>query len=178
MHPGRGRRLGTRDSDHLTRIGVAPLRSTADLATVRAIVAGHTRSTAFQNLNPFTGREVDLDPDALTAKLVHGGRGGYCFEHNLPLRSALDGLGHRTMVLTGRVAWGRPDDAPPLPRTHVPLRIDLAEGPHLVDVGFGGRAPPGSSRWSRTGSRPRRTSRPRDGAGRGVVDRGPGPTAP
>jgi arylamine N-acetyltransferase len=122
---------------YLARIGVAA--TTPDLATLRAIVAGHTRSIAFENLDPFTGRDVDLDPAALTAKIVHGRRGGYCFEHTLLLQAALDELGYRTTALTGRVVWGRPADAPPLPRTHMVLRVDLPDGPHLVDVGFGGQ---------------------------------------
>ncbi len=120
---------------YLARIGVSP--GPPDLATLRAVVTGHTRSIAFENLNPFTGREVDLD--ALTAKIVDGGRGGYCFEHNLLLQGELDDLGYRTAALTGRVVWGRPADAPPLARTHMLLRVELAEGPHLVDVGFGGQ---------------------------------------
>ena len=122
-------------SEYLSRIGVAA--ATPDLATLRAIVTGHTRSIAFENLNPFTGRDVDLDN--LTAKMVHGGRGGYCFEHNLLLQAALDGLGYRTTALTARVVWGRPADAPPLARTHMLLRVELDGGPHLVDVGFGGQ---------------------------------------
>lgn len=122
---------------YLARIGVAP--APADLAMLRAVVAGHTRAIAFENLNPFTGREVDLAPDALEAKIVHGGRGGYCFEQNLVLRRYLDELGYRTTVLTGRVVWGRPASRPLPPRTHMVVRVDLPDGPHVVDVGFGGQ---------------------------------------
>jgi arylamine N-acetyltransferase len=122
---------------YLARIGVAP--GPADLATLRAVVAGHTRAIAFENLNPFTGREVDLDDDALEAKIVHGGRGGYCFEQNLVLRRYLDELGYRTTVLTGRVVWGRPATDPLPPRTHMVVRVDLPDGAHVVDVGFGGQ---------------------------------------
>jgi arylamine N-acetyltransferase len=122
---------------YLDRIG-RPDVTGPDLPTLRRIVAGHTRSIAFENLDPFTGRDVALDPEALGAKLVHGGRGGWCFEQNLLLRGALDALGYATTCLAARVMWGRPADAPPGPRTHMLLRVDLAEGPHLVDVGFGG----------------------------------------
>lgn len=122
---------------YLARIGV-PRPPVPDLAALRRIVAGHTRSIAFENLDPFTGREVRLDADGLAAKLVRGGRGGYCFEQNLLLRGVLDALGHRTTGLAARVLWGRPDGAPVTPRSHMLLRVDLPEGPHLVDVGFGG----------------------------------------
>jgi arylamine N-acetyltransferase len=122
---------------YLDRIGVADVTG-PDLPALRRIVAGHSRSIAFENLDAFTGREVSLDPDALAAKLVHGGRGGWCFEQNLLLRGALDALGYTTTSLAARVLWSRPADAPPSPRSHMLLRVDLPEGPHLVDVGFGG----------------------------------------
>lgn len=122
---------------YLDRIGVADVTG-PDLPTLRRIVAGHSRSIAFENLDVFTGREIALDPGALAAKLVHGGRGGWCFEQNLLLRGALDALGYPTTSLAARVLWSRPADAPPTPRSHMLLRIDLPEGPHLVDVGFGG----------------------------------------
>jgi arylamine N-acetyltransferase len=126
-----------RPAAYLDRIG-GPEVTGPDLPTLRRIVACHTRTIAFENLDPFTGREVALDPDALASKLVHGGRGGWCFEQNLLLRGALDALGYTTTGLAARVLWGRPADAPPGPRGHMLLRVDLAEGPHLVDVGFGG----------------------------------------
>jgi N-hydroxyarylamine O-acetyltransferase len=122
---------------YLARIAVAA-PGPADLATLRAVVAGHAQAIAFENLDPFTGREVLLHPDALAAKLVRGGRGGYCFEQNLLLRRALDALGFRTTGLAARVLWGRPADAPVPARSHMLLRVDLPQGPHLVDVGFGG----------------------------------------
>lgn len=121
---------------YLSRIGVAT--GPADLATLRAVVAGHTRTIPFENLDPLTGREVRLDEGSLVAKLVHGGRGGYCFEQNALLRAALDLLGYRTTALIARVVWGLPADAPAPPRSHMVLRVDLPDGPHVVDVGFGG----------------------------------------
>jgi N-hydroxyarylamine O-acetyltransferase len=124
-------------SAYLDRIG-SPEVTGPDLPTLRRIVAGHARSIPFENLDAFTGREIGLDPDALAAKLVHGGRGGWCFEQNLLLRGALDALGYATTSLAARVLWSRPADAPPSPRSHMLLRVDLPEGPHLVDVGFGG----------------------------------------
>ena len=122
---------------YLTRIGT-PDADRADLPTLRAIVAGHARAIAFENLDAFTGREIGLDPADLAAKLVAGRRGGWCFEQNLLLRGALDELGFRTTGLAGRVLWRRPADAPLPPRGHMLLQVDLDEGPHIVDVGFGG----------------------------------------
>ncbi|GAA3100730.1 hypothetical protein GCM10010464_75220 [Pseudonocardia yunnanensis] len=59
------------------------------------------------------------------------------------LRSALDALGYSTTGLSGRVLWNRPVEAPMPPRDHMLLRVDLPEGPHIVDVGFGVATPTG-----------------------------------
>src|SRR2546430_2968343 len=85
---------------YLDRIG-NPEVTGPDLPTLRRVVAAHARSIAFENLDAFTGREVALDPDALTAKLVHGGRGGRGLGQNLLLRGAPAALGHPT-------AWPAP----------------------------------------------------------------------
>ncbi|MFD1653812.1 arylamine N-acetyltransferase [Pseudonocardia alaniniphila] len=121
------------------RIGLSGFEESAapDLATLGQIVAAHAQSIAYENLDKFTGRDVHLDVAALGAKLVHGGRGGGCFENNMLLRYVLDALGYRTTGLSGRVLWNLPDDAV-MPRLgHMLVRVDLPEGPHIVDVGFG-----------------------------------------
>lgn len=127
---------------YLTRIGVdAPA---LDLPSLQAIVGGHVGSIPFENLDPFTGVEPRIDPDALTAKLVDGRRGGWCFEQNGLLRNALTELGHQVTGLAARVRYRRPPEAPATARGHMLLRVDgLPGGPHLVDVGFGGGTPTG-----------------------------------
>jgi arylamine N-acetyltransferase len=121
------------------RIGLSGFEESAapDLATLDRIVAAHARSIAYENLDKFTGRDVHLDVAALSAKLVRGGRGGGCFENNMLLRYALDALGYRTTGLSGRVLWNLPEDAVMPHLGHMLVRVDLPEGPHLVDVGFG-----------------------------------------
>ena len=128
---------------YLTRIGV-PAPAAADLPALQAVITGHTRSIAFENLDPLTGVEPALDPDGLAAKLVDGGRGGWCFEQNGLLRNALTELGYQVTGLAARVRYRRPPDAPPQARGHMLLRVDgLPDGPHVVDVGFGGGTPTG-----------------------------------
>ncbi|HXF77370.1 MAG TPA: arylamine N-acetyltransferase, partial [Usitatibacter sp.] len=53
------------------------------LATLRALHELHPRAIPFENLSPFVGETPALDPASLQAKLVRGGRGGWCFEQNL-----------------------------------------------------------------------------------------------
>ncbi len=85
----------------------------------------HARAIAFENLDPFLRRPVRLDTASLTSKLVHGGRGGYCFEKNLLLTHALDAFGYPTTGLAARVLWNRPADAPLPARSHMLVGVDL-----------------------------------------------------
>lgn len=123
---------------YLTRIGVEDVEG-PDLHTLASIVGGHTRAIPFENLDPFVGLQPSLELEGLSAKLIDAGRGGWCFEHNMLLRHALSALGFSTTVLAARVEYRRPSTASPGPRTHMLLRVDgLDDGPHIVDVGFGG----------------------------------------
>jgi N-hydroxyarylamine O-acetyltransferase len=88
---------------------------------------------------------VRLDVASLQSKLVSGGRGGYCFEHNNLLAHALGALGFRTEGLVASVLWNQPQGPPPAP-SHMLVRVDLPEGPYVVDVGFGGLTPTGPLR--------------------------------
>ena len=109
----------------------------ADRATLSALVAAHTGSIPFENLNPFLGLAVDLEPRALLAKLVRQKRGGYCFEQNGLLGHVLETIGFQFTGLGARVLWRQSEDALTA-RTHKLLLVDLPEGPVLADVGFGG----------------------------------------
>jgi N-hydroxyarylamine O-acetyltransferase len=113
-----------------------------DRATLEAIAYHHPLAIPFENLDPLMGRTPDLAPDALMAKLVHGRRGGYCFEQNGLLRIFLEMIGFTVVPLSGRVVWGM-DDTLITRRSHMLLRVELAEGPVLIDVGFGSATPTG-----------------------------------
>jgi len=108
-----------------------------DLPTLRALVAAHAATIPFENLNPFLGLPVDLELAAVERKLVHDGRGGYCFEQNLLLGEALRTIGFDVTNLAARVLWNQPEDAITA-RSHMLLRVELDGQSWLVDVGFGG----------------------------------------
>lgn len=112
----------------------------ADRATLNAIAAHHPAAIPFENLDPYLDRPVDLAPDALVAKLIHARRGGYCFEQNGLLRRVLETIGFAVTPLSGRVVWNM-DPETITARTHMVLRVDLAEGPVLIDCGFGSAVP-------------------------------------
>ena len=124
---------------YCARIGYTGAREPR-LAVLQALVAAHTAAIPFENLDVLLQRPIRLDPPSLYAKLVQARRGGYCFEHNLLLLDVLTRFGFCATGLAARVRWGR---APGIvgSRTHMLLRVDLADGPHLADVGFGGLTP-------------------------------------
>ncbi|MBS0444701.1 MAG: arylamine N-acetyltransferase [Proteobacteria bacterium] len=129
-------------SAYLARLGwsgaTAPTRDVLD-----GLIAAHTAAIAFEAIDPWRGVPVTIDLPDLEAKLVRGGRGGYCFEHNLLFAAALRAIGFRVSYLAARVLWLQREDAI-TPRSHMLLRVELDEGPRLADVGFGRLTPTAS----------------------------------
>ncbi|WP_321793401.1 arylamine N-acetyltransferase [Caballeronia sp. J97] len=123
---------------YFERIGYrGPALPPATLDTLRALHLLHPQAIPFENLDVLIGRPVRLDLESIQRKLVSGGRGGYCYEHNLLFRSVLQTLGFRVRSFAGRVLFGR--EASDMPaRTHMLLLVDLDEGTFVADVGFGG----------------------------------------
>ena len=127
---------------YLLRIGHAGGRAPT-LDTLRAILAGHTETIAFENLNPLLKWPVRLDVGSLQRKMVQGGRGGYCYEQNILLSHALHALGFEVTGLAARVLWNAAVAGAIPPRTHMLLRVDIERRPWLVDAGFGVMTPTG-----------------------------------
>ncbi len=133
--------MGFNLAGYFDRIGYQGPAS-ADVDTLRNVVAAHGRSIAFENLDPLLGIPVvDLSAEALTDKLIMRRRGGYCYEHNGLLGYALDELGYGVDRLAGRVVWMKEPDAPLPALTHNVLAVTIPgeAGRFLVDVGFGGQ---------------------------------------
>lgn len=124
---------------YLRRIGYTG-KPEANLETLEKIVALHTRSIPFENLNPFLGWPVKIELPDIEKKLVHSRRGGYCYEQNALLRAVLESLGIRITPLAARVLWQAPEDATPA-QSHMMLRAELGGIPYLVDAGFGVQTP-------------------------------------
>lgn len=109
-----------------------------DLETLRALTALHPAAIPFEAVDVLLGRPVELSSHALQAKLVTGGRGGYCFEQNGLLKRALSALGFEVEGLIGRVLWMLPAGSPSMPPlTHMALRVTVGGERWLADVGFG-----------------------------------------
>jgi len=133
-----------------------------NLDVLQDLVIAHTQTIPFENLDPVMGVPVDdLGPEALTDKLVHRRRGGYCYEQNGLMGYVLSEVGFRVRRLAGRVIWMLPPDAPFPAQTHTVLAVTFpgSQGSYLVDVGFGGQTPTSPIRIE-TGSVQRTTHEP------------------
>lgn len=121
---------------YCSRIGYAGPR-TPTLEVLQALALRHPQAIPFENVSVVAGGVPDLSIDALQAKLVRGGRGGYCYEQNSLLQSALIEIGFTVTGLSARVRYRLPPDLE-MPRSHMVLCVDMPEGRFLVDAGFGG----------------------------------------
>jgi N-hydroxyarylamine O-acetyltransferase len=122
------------DSDaYLRRIGLDP----ADKPAWQAVHRAHATTIPFENLDSHRGIAVSLEQADLERKLVTSRRGGYCFEHNLLLASALEHMGLEVEPMLARVrAGGAPRET--RPASHLVLRAtDRDGGQWHADVGFG-----------------------------------------
>jgi N-hydroxyarylamine O-acetyltransferase len=128
---------GFRLKDYLARIGFVG-KTVPDLATLVALHSAHVAAIPFETLDPFLGRRVSIDLPSIQEKMIAGRRGGYCYEQNTLFRAVLEAFGFKVAALAGRVRWMSAPDVPLGPRTHMLLRVELADGPWLADVGFGG----------------------------------------
>jgi N-hydroxyarylamine O-acetyltransferase len=118
---------------YLRRIGMDPGGKPAWQAVHRA----HVTAIPFENLDSHRGIPVSLEQADLERKLVAGRRGGYCFEHNLLLASALEHMGLKAEPMLARVSVG---GAPPetRPAGHLVLRVTDQDGRQWhADAGFG-----------------------------------------
>lgn len=121
---------------YCARIGYQGPRS-ATLDTLRGLHALQPQAIPFENLDPLLGRPVRLDPQSLEQKLVHGGRGGYCYEQNLLFAHALRAMGFTVSEHAARVLWNVPPGVE-TGRVHMLLVVDLDGERYLADAGFGG----------------------------------------
>jgi N-hydroxyarylamine O-acetyltransferase len=112
-------------------------KPTATLETLADLHRLHTQAIPFENISPFLGEEVSLDPLMVFNKLVLDKRGGYCFEQNALFSEVLTILGFQLKGLAARVVWNR-SDAAPSARSHRLLLVTIDDRDFIADVGFGG----------------------------------------
>jgi N-hydroxyarylamine O-acetyltransferase len=119
-------------NSYLDRVGLRD-----EPTSLAAVHRAHATTIVFENFDPSAGKPVVLDVNNLADKMVTRRRGGYCFEHNMMLKAALEemGLGPVDLMLA-RVRIGGTGDDRPL--DHLLLRVSEGGRLWLADVGFGG----------------------------------------
>jgi N-hydroxyarylamine O-acetyltransferase len=116
------------------RVGYdGPLEPTAEV--LHALHFAHATHIPFENVDVLLRQPIRLDTDSLWAKLVTGGRGGYCFEQNSVFVAVLEAAGFRVRRLAARVRFGATEVRP---RLHMALLVEAEGELWLADVGFGG----------------------------------------
>ncbi len=106
------------------------------------------RAIPFENIDPLLGIVPKLSLEAVAAKLIERGRGGYCFEHNALFGEALRALGYQTCAHLARVRNGAGQGGA---RTHHTFTVSAEGDTWLCDTGFGGHASLHPLRLSQSG---------------------------
>ncbi|HVK27752.1 MAG TPA: arylamine N-acetyltransferase [Nocardioides sp.] len=120
---------------YLARLGMPATGSTPDRATLDALHAAHVRRFTFDNIDVLLDQHPGVGIEALNAKFVERGRGGYCFEHASVFAAALERLGYDVRRHLGRV--GDPATGTVQGRTHMTVEVVLDGERLLCDPGFG-----------------------------------------
>ena len=124
---------------YLQRLGFdAPPAPT--LETLRQLQLRHTGVFPFENLSTLSGQPVLIDLPSIEQKVLHDGRGGYCYELNNLFLALLQALGFDARGISGRVVMGQPEGAWTA-RTHRLSLVTLDGVRYITDVGFGGMVP-------------------------------------
>ena len=96
----------------------------------------HLLKVPFENLSIPYGQPIDLSLESLFRKVVHDGRGGFCYELNFLYQALLERLGFETQLISGRVYSSEKEQYGP-EFDHMTVMVNLPEGRYLSDVGFG-----------------------------------------
>lgn len=92
---------------YLSRLGLTG-RPSATIEGLREVHRAHVARIPYDNLSLMLGRPDPVVPSASVARVVAGGRLGYCFHHNGALEWLLTGLGFVLSRRHGHV-WVRPE---------------------------------------------------------------------
>jgi N-hydroxyarylamine O-acetyltransferase len=118
---------------YLARIGVDRREPSRDL--LDELHEAHVRAFTFDNIDVLLEQHPGVGLEAVQAKFVGRGRGGYCFEHSTLFAAVLQRLGYDVRRRLGRV--GDPATGTQQGRTHMVVEVLLDGERLLCDPGFG-----------------------------------------
>jgi N-hydroxyarylamine O-acetyltransferase len=120
--------------EYLERLGVKVDGRSPSPDLLGELQLAHLIRVPFENLDVFHRRGVSTDIEHSLAKILAGGRGGWCFELNGAFGWLLSEVGFEVDYVSCRVhgddGWGPPLD-------HCALVVHLEGRRVFVDVGFG-----------------------------------------
>lgn len=123
------------DTDlYLARLRL-PARPTTDSFGLVALQRAHRQAIPFETIDVALGRPIRIDSAGVYGKLVIGGRGGFCFEHNRLFGDALAAFGFDARPILARVWLGVTE---PAPHAHVLSLVTIDGEAWIADAGFGG----------------------------------------
>lgn len=115
---------------YLDRLGT--VAEPASRPALDRLLQAHVSTFTFDNVDVLLGQHAGVTLDAIAAKFVGRGRGGYCFEHASLFAAALERLGYDVERRLGRVG-----DPATKARTHLVVVVTLDGRRYLCDPGFG-----------------------------------------
>ncbi|MCO7568362.1 arylamine N-acetyltransferase [Pseudomonas chlororaphis] len=124
---------------YLQQLGY-PRAPAPTLENLRELQWRHVCRFAFESLSTLLRVPVPIDLASVERKILHEGRGGYCYELNQSFLALLQHLGYEARGITGRVVMGGPEDALTA-RSHRLTLLHLDGQRYIADVGFGGMVP-------------------------------------
>jgi N-hydroxyarylamine O-acetyltransferase len=120
----------------LRRIGLAGM-PTADAAGLRAVHRAFVSRVPYEDLAVQLSECEPLERQALVRRILHGGRGGYCFEANTVLQTLLEALGFAVELRQG-IVGARDAHTRMEPTNHMALVVHTPdEGPFIAEAGLG-----------------------------------------
>jgi N-hydroxyarylamine O-acetyltransferase len=120
--------------EYLKRIDVENVVLRPDVATLKMLQRKHLLSVPFENLDIHWKRQILLDEEKFSDKIVSGMRGGFCYELNGLFNVLLRSIGFETRLISARVFNGK-EFGPEFDHMAIIVTIDGKE--YLTDVGFG-----------------------------------------
>lgn len=108
-----------------------------DFATLSALLAAQIHAVPFENLDVQLGLPLGTSPEAAWDKIVRRGRGGWCYELNAVLGTALEMIGFPVR----RIACGvkREEGTTDAIGGHLALIVEADGREWLTDAGFGSK---------------------------------------
>ena len=94
----------------------------------------HVYHVPFENLDVYHKRIFDLDLKSIYKKVIHTGRGGFCYELNLLFNWLLNEIGFSGRIIASRIIDEQGKMGPEFDHMSVYVKTDKE---FLVDVGYG-----------------------------------------